>query len=147
VKTYNGGSDPEIHTKSYLTQANLFFDDLRIHCCLFLMTLEQVALEWYYSLSQNSVDSFETIYMRFTTRFADSKLMVGCSTSLQHVTQGDTKMLRQYMARFSNATLGIPNLYPAVVIHLLMVSLKPSPFLDSLYADPPENKDDFVQER
>jgi len=121
----------------------LFSDDLRVHCRLFPTTLEGAALKWYYSLPPNSVDSFETLCVQFTTRFADSKLIVASSTSLQHVTQGDFKSLRQYMAQFSTTTLGIPNLHPTVAIHLLLVGLKPIPFLDTLYENPPENMDNL----
>jgi len=45
------------------------------------------------------------------------------------------------MAQFTKATLAIPNLHPTVTMHALVVGLKPSPFLDTLYADPPPNMD------
>jgi len=45
------------------------------------------------------------------------------------------------MARFTKVTLLIPDLHPAVTRHSLLVGLKLSAFLDSLYADPPPNMD------
>jgi len=117
VRTYDEGYDSEVHIKSYLTQANPFSNDLRVHYRLFPTTLVEAVLEWCYSLPPNSVDSFETLCARFTTTFADSKPMVTCSMSLQHVTQGDTESLRQYMTQFSKATLGIFNLHPAVTMN------------------------------
>jgi len=78
---------------------------------------------------------------RFTARFADSKLTSASSASLHHVIQGDNESLRQYMTHFTKATLLIPDLHSAVTRHSLLVGLKPSALLDSLYADPPPNMD------
>jgi len=82
MKTYDGSSNPEVHIKSYMTQANLFSDDLRVHCRLFLTRLKNPTLEWYYSLSANSVDSFEMLCARFTARFADNKPTTASTASL-----------------------------------------------------------------
>jgi len=141
MDTYNRTSNPGVHVKSYMTQANLFSTDGRVHCRLFPTTLKGLALDWYYSLPANSIDSFEMLCARFTTRFADNKPATASLASLYHVVQGDNKSLRQYMARFTKAMLLIPDLHPAVTRHSLLVGLKPSAFLDSLYADPPANMD------
>ena len=85
----------------------------------------------------NSVDSFEMLCARFTPRFADSKP----DDSLDHVVQRDNELLRQYMARFTKTTLLIPDFHSAVTRHSLLVGLKSSTFLDSLYADPTPNMD------
>jgi len=98
-------------------------------------------LEWYYSLPPNSVDSFETLCTQFIARIIDSKPMVTSSVPLQHVMQGDFKSLWQYMTRFSKAMLQITNLHLTVAMHSLQVRLKPSPFLNTLYANPSENMD------
>jgi len=124
-----------------MTQANLFSTDGRVHCRLFPTTLKGPALDWYYSLPANSVGSFEMLCARFTARFADSKPATASSASLYHVVQGENESLRQHLARFTKATLLIPDLHPAVTRHSLLVGLKPSAFLDSLYADPPPNMD------
>jgi len=108
MDTYDETSDLKVHVKSYMIQANLFSGDGRVHCRLFPTTLKGPVLEWYYSLPANSVNSFEMLYARFTTWFANSKPASASSASLQHVIQGDDKSLRQYMARFTKATLSIP---------------------------------------
>jgi len=99
--------------------------------------------EWYYSLPANSVDSFEMLCAWFMARFADNKPTTASSASLQHVTQGDFESLRQYMTRFTKATLAIHDLHPAMAMHALLVGLKPSPFLDMFYVDPPSNMDNL----
>jgi len=45
------------------------------------------------------------------------------------------------MAQFTKVIFAIPDLHPAVTMHALLVGLKPSPFLETLYADPPPNMD------
>jgi len=142
MDTYDGTSDPRTH-KSYMTQANLFSADGRVHCRLFPTMLRGPALDWYYSLPANSVSSFEMLCARFTVRFADSKPTLTSSTSLQNVVQGDNESLGYYMTRFIKATLSIPDLHPAVTRHMLLVGLKPGPFLESLYADLPPNIDNL----
>jgi len=141
MDVYDGSSDPDVHVKSYMTQANLFSTDGRVHYRLFPTTLKGPALDWYYSLLTNSVSSFEMLCARFTARFADSKPAIASSASLHHIVQGDNESLRQYMARFTKATLLIPDLHPAVTRYALLVGLRPSEFLDSLYADPSHNMD------
>lgn len=49
MDTYDGTSDPDVHVKSYMTQANLFLADGWVHCRLFPTTLKGLALDWYYS--------------------------------------------------------------------------------------------------
>jgi len=120
-----------------MTQGNLFSVDGRVHCRLFPTTLKGPTLDWYYSLPANSVDSFEML----CTRFTDSKPTSASSASLHHVVQGESESLRQYMARFTKATLLIPNLHPAATRHSLLVGLKLSVFPDSLYTDLPLNMD------
>ena len=141
MDTYDGTTYPSTHVKSYITQANIFSLDGRVHCRLFPTTLWGPALDWYYSLPANSVNSFEMLCVRFTARFADSKPASTSSASLQNVVKGDNESLWHYMARFTRATLSIPDLHPAVAWHSLLVGLKPGPFLESLYVDPPPNMD------
>jgi len=141
MDTYDGTSYPDVHVKSYMTQANLFSTDGRVHCRLFPTTLKGLTLNWYYYLPANFVKSFKMLYSRFTPRFADSKLASASSASLHHIVQGDNESLRHYMTYFTKVTLLIPDLYPAVTRHSLLVGLKHSAFLDSLYADPPPNMD------
>jgi len=105
--------------------------------------LKGPALEWYYSLHANSIDSFEMLCARFIAKFADNKSTTTSSASLQHVTQGDSEPLRPYMTWFTKATLAIPDLHLVVAMHALLVGLKPSPFLDTLYANPPLNMDNL----
>jgi len=141
MDTNDRTSDPNVHVKSYMTQANLFFADSRVHCRLFHTTLKGPTLDWYYSLPTNSVNSFEMLYAKFTARFADSKLASASSPSLHNIVKGDNESLRQYMTQFTKAMLLIPDHHPAVTRHSLLVGLKPSAFLDSLYADPPQDMD------
>jgi len=141
MDTYDETMDPSTHVKSYMTQANLFSVDGRVHCRLFPTILRGPALDLYYSLPSNSINSFEMLCARFTARFADSKPASTSSASLQNVVQGDNESLRHYMTRFTRATLSILDLHPAVARHSLLVGLKPGPFLESLYADPPPNMD------
>jgi len=89
VDPYDRTSNPDAHVnKAYMTQANIFSGDLRVHCRLFPTTLKGTTLEWYYSLPQNLVDSFRTLCSKFIARFVDSKLMATVSASLHHVAQG-----------------------------------------------------------
>jgi len=88
VEKFDGTFDPNAHVKAYFTQASLLTRDLRIQCRLFPTTLKGEALEWYYSLPANSINSFDTFCARFAARFTDNKLAVIDSTSVQHIVQG-----------------------------------------------------------
>jgi len=56
MDTYDGTLDPDVHVKSYMTQANLFSTDGQVHCRLFPTTLKGPALDWYYFPPASSVD-------------------------------------------------------------------------------------------
>jgi len=58
VDSYDRTSDSDAYVKAYMTQASIFFRDMRVHCRLFPTTLKGTTLEWCYSLSQNLIDSF-----------------------------------------------------------------------------------------
>ena len=75
------------HVKAYMTQVNFFSENMVVHYRLFHTTFAGVALEWYYSLSWNSVDSFDTLCGGFLVRLADSKPIIITFASLHNVIQ------------------------------------------------------------
>ena len=93
---------------------NLSLENMVIHSRLFPTTLIGVALEWYYSFPRNLVDSFNTLCAQFLARFIDFNPIVATSTSLHNVVQGEGEGLRQYMTRFSQAMVNMPNLHPTM---------------------------------
>jgi len=115
-----------------MTQANLLSEDLSVHCSLFSNTLKGTTLEWYYSLSRNSIDSFHTLSSKFIARFIDNKPMTSNLASFHHVTQDENESRKQYMAHFAKACLNIPSFHPAVAMHALIVGLMPGPFSQRL---------------
>jgi len=117
--------EPRAHVKAYMKQANLFSKNMVVHCKLFPTTLSVVTLEWYYSLPRNSIESFNALCGRFLAKFADYKPIIVTSTSLHNVIQVEGEDLRQYMTKFVRATLNIPDLHPAVSMHILLVGLCP----------------------
>ena len=143
VDSYDGTSDSDAQVKAYMTQANLFSRDLRVHWRLIPTILKGTTLKWYYSLPRNSVNLFRTLSSNFIARFIDNKPITTSSASLHHVTEGKNESLRQYMARFAKACLNIPNLHPDVATRALTVGLKPDLFLNTLFAELPSNMDEL----
>jgi len=141
-KNTMGLQNPEAHIKAYMTQENLLSGRMVVHCRLFPTTLMGVALEWYYSLPRNSIDSFNTLCAWFFATFADCKPIVATSTSLHNVLQGEEEEgLRQYMTWFAKETLNILELHLVVAMHVLLIGLRSGKFLDTLYMDSPTNMD------
>ena len=80
----------------------------------------------------------------FSTRFVDCKPMITTSMSQHNVIQVDVDSLWQYLARFAKVSLNIPSLHMTMAMHKLLVGLCLRKFLNTLYADPLANVDNFL---
>ena len=56
--------------------------------------------------------------------------------SLINIKQGKDQSLKNYLARFNQATLEIKNMSPAVAMHLILIDLKSSDFSKSFTKKP-----------
>ncbi|XP_015931906.1 uncharacterized protein LOC107458222 [Arachis duranensis] len=93
-----------------------------------------------------SISSFEELAKSFIDYFTAARIYVHGSDYLDTIRQGPQESLKDYMTRFAEATMEIPDLDPAVHLHALKASLRPGKFRETIAVTKPKTLEEF-QER
>ncbi|XP_025670050.1 uncharacterized protein [Arachis hypogaea] len=117
-----------------------------ILCRSFPTYLDGVALLWFSKLSTGSISSFEDLARSFIDYFAASRIYVHGSDYLRTIKQGQHESLKDYLTRFAEATMEIPDLDPNVHLHALKTGLRPGKFRETIAITKPKTLEEF-QER
>ncbi|XP_072054198.1 uncharacterized protein [Arachis hypogaea] len=114
-----------------------------ILCRAFPTYLDGAALLWFSKLSAGTISSFEELARSFIDCFAASRIYVHESDYLGIIKQGQHESLKDYMTRFSEATVEIPDLDPAVHLHALKTGLRPGKFQETIAITKPKSLEEF----
>ncbi|XP_016168256.1 uncharacterized protein LOC107610768 [Arachis ipaensis] len=117
-----------------------------ILCRSFPTYLDGAALLWFSKLSTGSISSFEDLARSFIDYFAASRIYVHGSDYLRTIKQGQHESLKDYLTRFAEATMEIPDLDPNVHLHALKTGLRPGKFRETIAITKPKTLEEF-QER
>ncbi|XP_015963393.1 uncharacterized protein LOC107487288 [Arachis duranensis] len=98
------------------------------------------------SSALGTISSFEELARSFINYFAASRIYVHGSDYLSTIRQGQHESLKDYMTRFAEATMEIPDLDPAVHLHALKTGLRPGRFRETIAIAKPKSLEEF-QER
>ncbi|XP_057760123.1 uncharacterized protein LOC130980461 [Arachis stenosperma] len=108
---------------------------------LFRPTL--TALLWFSKLPEGSISSFEELARSFIDYFAAARIYVHGSDYLGTIRQGPQESLKDYLTRFADATMEIPDLDPAVHLHAIKAGLKPGKFRETIAVTKPRTLEEF----
>ncbi|GAU32075.1 hypothetical protein TSUD_53430 [Trifolium subterraneum] len=109
LPTFEGKTDPLEHLMVVGTQTAIIGAEEHLKCKLLSNTLKDAALRWYMNLPKNSIASYKDFHKKFIHQFAGSKHVQVTATSLFGIRQGHNENLRQYLARFNEATIQVSN--------------------------------------
>ncbi|XP_016173604.1 uncharacterized protein LOC107616119 [Arachis ipaensis] len=144
LEPYKGFGDPCAHIKKF--QSMIFFNGANnepILCRAFPTYLDGAALLWFSKLSAGSISSFEELARSFIDYFAASRIYVHGSDYLGTIRQRQHESLKDYMARFAEATMEILDLDPAVHLHALKTGLRPGKFREMIVVTKPKSLEEF----
>ncbi|XP_016168774.1 uncharacterized protein LOC107611351 [Arachis ipaensis] len=144
LEPYKGFGDPRAHIKKF--QSMMFFNGANnepVLCRAFPTYLDGAALLWFSKLSAGSISSFEELARSFIDYFAASRIYVHGSNYLGTIKQGQHESLKNYMTRFSEATMEIQDLDPAVHLHALKAGLRPGKFRETIAITKPRTLEEF----
>ncbi|XP_015969520.1 uncharacterized protein LOC107492953 [Arachis duranensis] len=144
LKPYKGIGDPRAHIKKF--QSMMFFNGPNnelILCRAFPTYLDGAALLWFSKLPAGSISFFEELARSFIDYFAVARIYVHGSDYLSTIRQGPQKSLKDYMTRFIEATMEIPDLNPAVHLHALKAGLRPKKFRETIAVTKPKTLEEF----
>ncbi|XP_072073807.1 uncharacterized protein [Arachis hypogaea] len=144
LEPYKGIGDPRTHIKKF--QSMIFFNGSNnepVLCRAFPTYLDGAALIWFSKLPAGSISSFEELAKSFIDYFAAARIYVHGSDYLGTIRQGPQESLRDYLTRFAEATMEIPDLDPAVQLHSLKVGLRPGKFRETIAITKPKTLEEF----
>ncbi|XP_015945599.1 uncharacterized protein LOC107470699 [Arachis duranensis] len=144
LEPYKGFGDSGAHVKKF--QFMMFFNGTNnehVLCRAFPTYLDGVALLWFFKLSAGSISSFEELARSFIDYFVASRIYVHGLDYLGTIRQGQHESLKDYMTRFAEKTIEIPDLDPAVHLHALKTGLRPGKFSETIAVTKPKTPEEF----
>ncbi|XP_025702764.1 uncharacterized protein [Arachis hypogaea] len=144
LEPYKGIGDPRSHVKKF--QSMMFFNGPNnepILCRSFPTYLDGAALLWFSKFSAGSISCFEDLARSFIDYFAALRIYVHGSDYLGTIKQGQHESLKDYLTRFADATMEIPDLDPNIHLHALKAGLRPGKFRETIAITKPKILEEF----
>ncbi|PIN04334.1 hypothetical protein CDL12_23131 [Handroanthus impetiginosus] len=124
IPEYTGLSDPTKHLLRFQTVAVLHQYNDRVKCRAFISTLGESAQTWFSQLPSGSIHSFAQL--------------------CEYLEQEERETLREYIRRFTEATLEVSTTHKEVLANAFIKGLQNEPFFSSLVKKPVEDFDELL---
>ncbi|GAU31520.1 hypothetical protein TSUD_332960 [Trifolium subterraneum] len=145
LPTFEGKTDPLEHLMAVGTQTAIIGAEEHLRCKLLSSTFKDAALRWYMNLPRNSISSCSDFHKKFVRQFAGSKHIQVTATSLFSIRQGASETLREYFARFSEATIKVSNPNQEMFVAAFQNGLKAGHFNESLAQKPAKSMQEIMK--
>ncbi|KAL0453504.1 UNVERIFIED_CONTAM: hypothetical protein Slati_1328500 [Sesamum latifolium] len=142
---YDGTKDPLEQVAAFELVMNLYGQSSAINAKLFVTTLTGKAQEWFTSLPNGGIETFEQLVQKFTFHFASKRKQKRSVTYLFNIRQKEDESLKNFIGRFNNETLEIQDLRIDMMVSILIHGLKKGPFASALARDPPEDVEQLIR--
>ena len=98
--SFTGVEDPETHLTVFHTQMMLSGGSDAVYCKLFMSTQSGIALEWFVSLPDGHITSFQQFSKLFMEQYIMNRAPPVVSYDLFDIRQNQGESLRDYLSRF-----------------------------------------------
>jgi hypothetical protein len=132
LSSFDGKTDLLEHLMAVGTQTAIIGASEHLKCKLLSNIFKDVALRWYMNLPKHSIENYADFHRKFLHQFAGSKHIQVTATSLFGIRQDQSEFLREYLARFSEATIKISNPNKEMFVAAFQNGLKAEQFNESL---------------
>ncbi|KAK2445921.1 hypothetical protein QL285_016792 [Trifolium repens] len=136
LPTFDGKTDPSEHLMAVGTQTAIIGAADHLKCKLLSGTLKEAVLRWYMNLPKNSIEDWTDFQRKFVQQFSGSKHIKVTATSLFTIRQNHAETLREYLARFCEATIKVSNPNQEMFVAAFHNGLKAGHFNESLAQKP-----------
>jgi len=102
-----------------------------------MSTLSGIALEWFVSLPDGHITSFQQFSKLFMEQYIVNRAPPVVSYDLFDVRQNQGKTLRDYLSRFGAQVVRLPNKDEDMLVHAFKKGVMPGPFSESLIRNHP----------
>ncbi|PNX76427.1 gag-pol polyprotein [Trifolium pratense] len=134
--SFDGKTDPLEHLMVVGTQTAIINALEHLKCKLLTGTFKDASLLWYMNLPKNSIESHADFHNKFIHQFVGSRHVKVTSTSLFSIRQNHAESLRDYFARFSEATIKVSNPNQEMFVAAFHNGLRAGHFNESLAQKP-----------
>ncbi|XP_014511570.1 uncharacterized protein LOC106770267 [Vigna radiata var. radiata] len=114
-----------------------------VKCRAFSQSLKGEALEWYYNLPPNTIDSFRTVMTIFRKHYATNRKDGVTAAELVNLKQEKDESLRSFMQRYNEAARRVKGVNEEFIISNLPNSLKLGYLSEHLYARLPNSMEEL----
>jgi len=132
-----GVEDPETHLIAFHTQMMLSGGSDAVYCKLFMSTLSEIALEWFVSLPDGHITSFQQFSKLFMEQYIVNRAPPVVSYDLFDVRQNQGESLRDYLSRFGAQVVRLPSKDEDMLVHAFKKGVLSGPFSESLIRNHP----------
>ncbi|GAU32570.1 hypothetical protein TSUD_218280 [Trifolium subterraneum] len=145
LPTFDGKTDPVEHLMVVGTQTAIIGAPEHLRSKLLSGTLKDAALRWYMNLPINSIESYADFHKKFIHQLSGTKHVKVTATSLFTIRQSYAETLREYLTRFSEATITVSNSNQEMFVTAFHNGLKAGHFNESLAQKPATSMQEVVK--
>ncbi|CAI9753656.1 unnamed protein product [Fraxinus pennsylvanica] len=145
IEAYDRVTAPLDHLGTFVDLMRLYAVLDIVMCRSFSPTLRREARDWVATLAPRSIKTFDELSRSFVAYFMSRKLTQKMTIELMQVVQKKDESLHEYLARFSQETLGVRDLQMSAVVTMLMNGTQNRAFKMSLSKNPPESMHDLLK--
>ncbi|XP_068476811.1 uncharacterized protein [Phaseolus vulgaris] len=135
--SFTGVEDPETHLTAFHTQMMLYGGSDAVYCKLFMSTLSGIALEWFVSLPDGHIISFQQFSKLFMEQYIVNRAPAVVSYDLFDVRQNQGECPRDYLSRFGAQVVRLPSKDEDMLVHAFKKGVLPGRFSESLIRNHP----------
>ncbi|XP_057452070.1 uncharacterized protein LOC130743865 [Lotus japonicus] len=136
LETYSGKVDPKEHLLYFNTKMVISAASDAVKCRMFPVTFKGTAMAWLTTLPRGSITNFHDFSSKFLVQFSASKTKQVTIEDLYNVRQSEGETLKQYVKRFSPASVKIEESEPNAYARAFKNGLQPGKLNSKLSRKP-----------
>src|ERR1044072_9956750 len=143
LDSYEGMTDPQRHLNGFNAKMLTTTANDHLKCKLFGGTLKSNALDWFATLPNRSITSFEDFSRRFLEQFSARKETIVTSATLWNTHQKEGESLNEFVLRFSDLARQVKVQNPASQAEAFANGLRAGDFNSDLSIKPAASLDEI----
>ncbi|XP_068472917.1 uncharacterized protein [Phaseolus vulgaris] len=129
---FTGVEDPEAHLIAFHTQMMLTGGSDVVYCKLLMSTLAGAALEWFVSLPDRHITTFDQFVTLFREKYLINRAPPQISYDVFDIKQYQRESLKEFLNRFGVQVVRLKPTDEAMTVHAFTKGMLPGPFSESL---------------
>ncbi|XP_068475054.1 uncharacterized protein [Phaseolus vulgaris] len=130
--SFTGVEDPEAHLTAFHTQMMFTRGSDTVYCKMLMSTLSAATLEWFISLPDRHITSFDQFATLFREQYLVNKAPARLSYDVFDVKQYQGESMKDYLNRFEIQVVRLKPIDEAIIVPAFVKGMLPGPFSKSL---------------